>query len=340
MSTNNPKQETRSSNHTQSPQVTLTAATQSDLTAHFGDAAPVIQTGVTTAIGAALLIRAQRAQYADVRSTIRTKSSDVDPVTAVDTAAEEYITTTLAALRPNDGVRGEEGAATPGTNDITWIIDPIDGTVNFVYGIPQYAVSLGVVRGGEIVAGVVINVAHGHLYAAVQGKGAWRSLVDLAVLAVTTNPKVELAPWTQLHVNTPASAAAALVATGFSYEADRRAAQAAMLQAVLPQVRDIRRQGSAALDLCAVASGEVDAYYEHGIHTWDYAAGMCIASEAGAQGGYPGVDTPGIKGELVWAAAGNIAAEFASLLQLGPVSIPSSSVRDKVVREHVVYPRE
>jgi myo-inositol-1(or 4)-monophosphatase len=194
---------------------------------------------------------------------VDTKSTPTDPVTAADKAAERLVVDSLLAARPDDGVLGEEGAERPGTSGVRWVLDPIDGTVNYLYGIPAYAVSLAVQVHGETVAGVVRNVATTEEWTAVRGEGAYAGEVRLGGSAATRLDR-------------------ALVGTGFAYDAQRRREQALVLVDVLPRVRDIRRFGSAALDLCAVAEGRLDAYYEWGLAPWDRAAGELIATEAGA----------------------------------------------------------
>jgi myo-inositol-1(or 4)-monophosphatase len=197
-----------------------------------------------------------------------TKSSPVDVVTAVDAASEELLVRRLLDARPDDGVLGEEGAARAGTSGVRWIIDPIDGTTNFLYDIPAYGVSVAAEVHGSVRAGVVLNPATGELFTATTGGGAWLSAPGR--------------PERRLRVGAPASLDRTLVATGFGYRAEQRRAQGRVVAEVLPQVRDIRRFGSAALDLCALAAGRVDAYYELGLNAWDLAAGALIAAEAGA----------------------------------------------------------
>ncbi|MEO9224271.1 MAG: inositol monophosphatase family protein, partial [Acidimicrobiales bacterium] len=194
---------------------------------------------------------------------VTTKSSATDMVTEVDEAVEALIVDRLAAARPDDGVNGEEGASREGTTGVVWQVDPIDGTTNFVYGYPGFAVSLAAELHGAAIAAAVYDVMRDELFTATKDGGAWR---DGAAIRCT-----------DAH-----SIAAALVATGFSYEPERRARQAHVLTAVLPAVRDIRRGGAASTDLCAVACGRVDAYYERGLQPWDHAAGALIAAEAGA----------------------------------------------------------
>ena len=196
--------------------------------------------------------------------TESTKSSPTDVVTAADRAVERLLADGIRAARPDDGLLGEEGASGGGTSGVRWVVDPIDGTVNYLYGIPQWAVSIGVEHGGRTVVGVVHDPSKGETYTAVRGQGAFLGERRLACSQVT-----ELGQ--------------ALVATGFGYDARRRAAQAALLPAVLPRVRDLRRLGAGALDLCGVASGRVDAYYEQGLSPWDLSAGGLVATEAGAR---------------------------------------------------------
>jgi myo-inositol-1(or 4)-monophosphatase len=195
-----------------------------------------------------------------------TKSSPTDVVTALDRASEALVARRLSELRPGDGLLGEEGSDSAGSTGVRWIVDPLDGTVNFLYRLPNWAVSIAAEVGGEVVAGVVHAPALGATYTATRGGGAFRDGAPLAGSTVTT-------------------LAGALVATGFGYAASRRAAQAAVLTRVVPRVRDIRRMGAASLDLCAAAGGLVDAYYERGLKPWDHAAGGLIAAEAGLRVG-------------------------------------------------------
>ncbi|NEN79333.1 inositol monophosphatase [Nocardioides zeae] len=222
------------------------------------------------ALQAAGLVRRERAVGVEVTST---KTSSIDIVTATDRASEALVRDLLGRLRPDDGVVGEEDDPRAGTSGVRWVVDPIDGTVNFLYGIPQYAVSLAVQvpdaesplgDGWRTVAGVVVNVATGELFEAVEGGGARRGGVPL-------------------EVRRDVPLAQRLVLTGFSYDAEQRRRQAEALVGLLPQVRDVRRMGSAALDLCAVAAGQADAYLEEGTRLWDHAAGVLVAREAGAR---------------------------------------------------------
>lgn len=264
------------------------------------DSAVLRDIAVDVAVRAAGRISARRSELGDVRQFATTKSSAVDPVTVVDTMAEDFIADRLEALRPDDGIIGEEGAERASLSGVSWVVDPIDGTVNFLYGVPQYAVSIAAAVDGEVVSGAVVNVATGAVYSAAAGHGA---TVERGGVG------------SPLRCNPVADPALALVATGFAYTSTRRQAQADLLGRVLPQVRDIRRMGAAALDLCQVAEGTVDAYYEHGIHCWDYAAGMIIAREAGAVVHAPGLSTPGVSGELTFAAAGALEPALSALLR-------------------------
>ncbi len=195
-----------------------------------------------------------------------TKSSPTDVVTAADRAVERLLVDGIRAARPDDGLLGEEGAGRTGTTGLRWVIDPIDGTVNYLYGLPQWAVSIGIEAGPqrEAVAGVVYDPAKDELFSAVRGGGAYLNGSRLACTRV-------------------GDLSQALVATGFGYDARRRTAQAALLPSLLPAVRDLRRAGAGALDLCAVAAGRVDAYYEQGLSPWDLCAGGLVATEAGAR---------------------------------------------------------
>ncbi|HET8957317.1 MAG TPA: inositol monophosphatase family protein [Microcella sp.] len=196
------------------------------------------------------------------------KSSVTDVVTQVDRDAEALIRDRIRAARPDDAFFGEESGGDAGTSGLTWVVDPIDGTVNFLYGIPHYAVSIAVVEGPADPAtwvervGVVHNPATGETFTAVRGGGAF--LGDRA-----------------LRIPEPPQLAEALIATGFAYDADVRAEQGAAVAALLPRVRDIRRLGTASLDLCNLAAGRVDAYAERTLNPWDHAAGGLIVAEAG-----------------------------------------------------------
>lgn len=259
---------------------------------------------------AAALVAHQRdflSHHGSIAQVTSTKSSAVDPVTAVDKASEAQIVRQLRQLRPDDGIVGEEGANVAGVTGVSWVVDPIDGTVNFLYGLPAYAVSVGAAIDGQFVAGCVVNVANGDCYFAAAGAGAW----------VERDGET-----TQLRASRADDIATSLVATGFAYNSAWRAKQAALLQRILPRVRDIRRFGSAALDLCHLAEGRVDAYYEHGTHPWDYAAGAVIAAEAGAKILHPGLEDRGVVGAPVIAAAPRLWDCFVDLLKSSDATQP------------------
>jgi myo-inositol-1(or 4)-monophosphatase len=262
------------------------------------DAEPraLLDLAVATAHEAAELVARGRATAGE---DVGVKSSPVDVVTAVDTASEQLIVGRLLAARPEDGVLGEEGAAREGTSGVRWVVDPIDGTVNFLYDLPAYAVSIAAEVDGEVVAGAVLNVATRELFTATRGGGAYFSS--------PARPEA-----VRLTGSRPASLEQTLVATGFGYRVEQRRAQGAVVAALLPRVRDIRRFGSAALDLCAVAAGRTDAYYELDLNPWDHAAGALMAAEAGlVVTGLPGSPF----GEpMAIAAAESIAAPFIDLL--------------------------
>jgi myo-inositol-1(or 4)-monophosphatase len=197
-----------------------------------------------------------------------TKSSPTDVVTEMDRAAEALISRLLLAERPGDAILGEEGGES-GHGRVRWIVDPLDGTVNYLYGLPDWAVSIAAEVDGVVVAGVVAVPARDELFTAVLGEGAWLRSGGRPPIAARCNIAVPL------HQ--------ALVGTGFGYAAVRRAVQGEVVATVLPRVRDIRRGGSCAVDLCSVAMGRLDAFYERGVNYWDFAAGGLVATEAGAR---------------------------------------------------------
>jgi myo-inositol-1(or 4)-monophosphatase len=225
---------------------------------------------------------------------LETKSSPTDLVSQIDKEAEGLIVDRLAELRPGDAVLGEEGTSRQSSTGVRWVVDPLDGTTNYVYGYPAFAVSIGVEVDGETAAGVVYDTSAGHLYQAVAGCGA---RCDGRII----------------RAREQADLSQALVATGFSYDAAQRAQQGAATAYVLSRVRDIRRAGSAALDLCHIAAGHVDAYWELDLSPWDYTAGILIAREAGA-----GVVLPAPahgRGPAVVAASPELMPAFVELLR-------------------------
>jgi myo-inositol-1(or 4)-monophosphatase len=211
------------------------------------------------------LIVTRRAGHIEVAST---KSSDVDVVTAVDKESEEFLYTRLRELRPGDGFLGEEGQVEESTTGVTWVVDPIDGTVNFLYNIPHYAVSIAAVTGDpspgswQVEAGAVFNPATGELFHAARGEGAFLGE-------------------RRLQIGPPPPMNLALLATGFAYSTAMRKEQVRILSQLIGEVRDIRRMGTASLDFAAVAAGRVDVYFERTLSPWDHAAGELLVTEAG-----------------------------------------------------------
>ncbi|MCL2091011.1 MAG: inositol monophosphatase [Micrococcales bacterium] len=220
---------------------------------------------------AAALVHDGRPDRVEVTAT---KSSHADIVTAMDLAAEERLRTVLHQARPRDGILGEEQGYEPGTSGITWVIDPVDGTVNYLYGLAAYAVLVAAVTGPgpavpdpatwTVLASCVRAPALDRTWTATRGGGAYR---DGRRLALGTPPELGLC----------------LLGTGFGYRRAVRALQGRVVAGLLPQVRDLRRMGSAGLDLCAVADGSLDLFFERGLNPWDLAAGSLVAAEAGAQ---------------------------------------------------------
>ncbi len=200
--------------------------------------------------------------YGRVAEGLASKTSPTDPVSDADREAEHVIRELLSAERPDDGLVAEEGARAPSANDRTWIVDPLDGTVNFLYGLRTWAVSIALEDSEGLAVGVVFDPVDDECFSARRGEGA----------ALNGRP---------MHPTRCPSLDRAMVATGFSYESERRAEQAELLLELLPRVRDIRRAGAAALDLAYVAAGRVDAYFERGLQRWDEAAGLLLVREAG-----------------------------------------------------------
>ncbi|MCX6482913.1 MAG: inositol monophosphatase family protein [Mycobacterium sp.] len=254
---------------------------------------------------AAAFVRRRRAEIFGTDTgtggpALRSKSSPTDPVTIADTETEQLIRNRLAELRPGESILGEEGGgAQQRRGAVRWVVDPIDGTVNFVYGIPTYAVSIAAQLDGRSVAGAVADVASGDVYSAGIGLGA-HLLTDGARQRLRCSDVDDLSM--------------ALLGTGFGYQAHRRAAQAELLARMLPVIRDVRRIGSAALDLCMVAAGRLDGHYEHGLNVWDWAAGALVAAEAGAVLLLPDPDESGIQGSLVVVAAPGVATQLIDAL--------------------------
>ena len=283
------------------------------MTRYDDDPAPLRSVAETLAAEAAEFVRSRRAEVfgaaagATGSGAVRSKSTPTDPVTVVDTETERLLRDRLAQLRPGEPILGEEGGGPTDATDVgaasegalTWVLDPIDGTVNFVYDIPAYAVSVAVQVNGVSVAGAVADVVAGRVYSAASGLGAH----------VTDENETH-----ELRCSTVDDLSMALLGTGFGYSKRRRTTQAALLARILPVVRDVRRIGSAALDLCMVAAGRLDAFYEH-LQVWDSAAGALIATEAGARVLLPApIGAVGGAG-LVVAAAPGIADELVATLK-------------------------
>jgi len=263
------------------------------------DAGELLALAAKTAAAAARLLADEGAQARP--EVVETKSSLTDVVTEMDRRAEALITEQIRAARPGDAILGEEGgethgAAAPGQPDggtpaaeVRWIVDPLDGTVNYLYGLSDWAVSIAAEVAGTIVAGVVAVPLHGETFLAVRGQGAWRrtdsgphSAIGSGAVgsgAIGSGADGDSA----LRCNRGVPLGQALVGTGFGYLPGRRRVQGEVVSALLPQIRDVRRGGSASVDLCMVAAGRLDAFYERGLNYWDYAAGALIAAEAGAR---------------------------------------------------------
>lgn len=245
---------------------------------------------VSLAEGAGEVVRAGRSAQLSVTA----KSTATDLVTEVDRASERWLVAELARRRPDDAILGEEGGERAGTSGVRWVLDPIDGTVNFVLGLPQYSVSVAAEVDGDVVAGAVHNPVSGETFHAHRGGGAFLGAGRLG------GPR-------------PIPLARAVVATGFAYDAAMRARQGEVAARLLPRVADVRRLGSAALDLCYVAAGRVDAYFEAGLNPWDRAAGGLVASEAGCLAS--GLRGRPADGALYAVAGPELAPEFFALLE-------------------------
>jgi myo-inositol-1(or 4)-monophosphatase len=243
------------------------------------DAEALLRIAVAAAAEAGRLLASRRSD--ERPDVVETKSSPTDIVTEMDRRSEALITSRIRAHRPGDAVLGEEGGQTAGgpvgngsdgarPGRVRWIVDPLDGTVNYLYGLHDWAVSIAAEVDGIVVAGVVEVPRHGETFTAVTGQGAWLHRGGATV---------------GLHCSSGVPLGQALVGTGFGYDTGRRRVQGEVIAALLPYVRDIRRGGSASVDLCSVAAGRLDAFYERGLNYWDFAAGGLIAREAGAMVG-------------------------------------------------------
>lgn len=232
---------------------------------------------------------------------VGTKSSATDVVTEADLASEALIRRLLAEVTPDSGVLGEEQGAASAGQRLQWVVDPLDGTVNFAYGVPIFAISIAAAVDGDLVAGAVIDVGRGELFTASTGAGARLDGEPIGVTSCT-------------HLSQ------ALVATGFSYRAELRSTQGSIVAALLPAARDVRCFGSAALELCWVAAGRVDGYYERDTKLWDHAAGSVIAAEAGAVTELPCPENDG----LMIAAAPGIFEQLRLMVEPMTPQRPSS----------------
>ncbi|MSO26806.1 MAG: inositol monophosphatase [Candidatus Nanopelagicales bacterium] len=228
---------------------------------------------------------------------IYTKSTSSDLVSEMDKGAEDLLIAALLGDRPTDGILGEEGGERFGTSGVRWVLDPLDGTVNYLHHMPTWGVSVAAEQEGGTVIGVVVTPAFDEAYIGVKGVGAW-------VVKGSTATAIQVSGCSRLID--------AVVATGFGYAAERRRAQGRVVHHLLSQVSDIRRIGAAVIDYCWLARGRLDAYYERGLNTWDIAAGALIAAEAGAV--VTGLRDEDIYGSLMIAAAPAIADELRDFL--------------------------
>jgi myo-inositol-1(or 4)-monophosphatase len=249
-----------------------------------------LATDIATEAGALLL-----AALHEVRTDVLTKSTGTDMVTEMDRASEDLIVSRIVTARPDDGIMGEEGADRPSRSGVRWVIDPLDGTTNYLYRLPGWNVSVGVEIDDEPVVGAVVVPTTQDTYSAATGLGATRNGVPLLVDGA----------------GPPLSEA--LIGTGFSYDPTTRVQQAELLVGLLPRVRDIRRFGAAAADLCAVADGRLDGYYESGLAPWDRCAGTVIAREAGVT--VEVVEEHPLPGVLTIASRAGDHARFVGLLR-------------------------
>jgi myo-inositol-1(or 4)-monophosphatase len=248
-----------------------------------------------------LLDLATRAAHEAGRLVIRTpndslqaaiKSSPTDFVTKMDHASEELIRRIILTVRPDDGMVGEEGTSRPSRSGVSWLVDPIDGTTNYLRDLPNYSISIAAAREKETLLGVVYDPTLVETFAAIRGRGATLNSAPITCSVTALSESI--------------------IATGFSYSSDQRARQAEVLRSVLPSVGDIRRPGSAAVSLCWVACGRLDAFYETGLQPWDYAAGSLIAREAGAD--IQGAQEILARSELIVASAPSVTAGLREIL--------------------------
>ena len=263
---------------------TQSAPANQDISAQLLD--ELYELALRVATGAAALLSSYATKQLE---HVETKSSPTDLVSEADRASEHFIGAELSKARPDDSVLGEEGTSRQGGSGVEWVADPLDGTTNFFFGVPAWSVSLAAKAGGQPVVGVVVDPSRQETWSAAAGRGAWCN-------------------GSRCHVAEGRSElSTALVATGFGYKRERRAEQAAVLPRLLPAVRDIRRVGSAALDLCWVAAGRYDAFYEANLNEWDWAAGALLCLEAG------GTITR-LDGEILLASTPSLSQPLAELI--------------------------
>lgn len=216
--------------------------------------------GIAIEVGAMLMNRPAAFE-------VTSKSTAIDIATQMDKASEKFIVESILASRPHDGIIGEEGSERESTSGITWVIDPVDGTVNYLYGIPGWNVSIAVKDELGVIAGVVHAPTINSTFTAIRGEGAFH---------------ISSGKSQRIQCNDPVPLNRALIGTGFAYDVDRRVEQGRIVAQLLPQIRDLRRLGAAAVDICYVAMGAFDGYFEYGLYEWDWAAAGLIAQEAGA----------------------------------------------------------
>lgn len=261
---------------------------------------PALSHAWQAAWSAGLFLRDQR----PAALAVETKSTPTDAVSQMDRGAEAMIVDQLLRVYPDDGLLGEEGGERRGSSGRRWVVDPLDGTVNYLYGIPLWGVSIALEEGGATTLGVVVLPEADEAYLASRGHGAWQ--VSHGVARRLGGSQADVL-------------AQALVGTGFGYSSQRRSAQAGVVQQLISQVRDVRRSGCAVVDLCWLAEGRLDAHYEFGLNTWDLAAGALICREAGMVVTGDDRAEPG----LVIAAAPDLSVPFSALLtQLGADRMP------------------
>lgn len=264
------------------------------------DTHPALADAWQAAWSAGLFLRDQR----PLALAVETKSTPTDAVSQMDRGAEEMIVNHLLRAFPEDGLLGEEGGERRGSSGRRWVVDPLDGTVNYLYGIPLWGVSIALEEQGTTTLGVVVLPEADEAYLASRGRGSWHVRHGRA---------------RRLWGSQADALSRALVGTGFGYSAERRAAQAAVVQQVISQVRDVRRSGCAVVDLCWLAEGRLDAHFEYGLNAWDLAAGALICREAGM---VVTGDT-GAAPALVIGASPGISTQLAALLdELGADRMP------------------